>query len=136
MPGVLRWPARTRRVFRAAASTIVPEAASLDAVQWDELEAIVDRSLAARPARLRRQLTLFLDFLDWLPVVRYGRRLGGLDAARRTQFLTLLENAPLRLVRHGFWGLRTVVLMGYYGRPDAAAAIGYRADPRGWEARR
>ena len=39
-------------------------------------------------------------------------------------------------VRRGFWGLRTLVFMGYYARPEAAAAIGYRADVRGWEARR
>jgi hypothetical protein len=47
-----------------------------------------------------------------------------------------LETARLVLVRRGFWGLRTLILMGYYGRPAAAAAIGYRADPQGWEMRR
>ncbi len=39
-------------------------------------------------------------------------------------------------LRRGFWGLRTLALMGYYARPAAAASVGYHADPRGWEARR
>jgi hypothetical protein len=34
------------------------------------------------------------------------------------------------------WGLRTLFLLGYYSRPAAAREIGYRADPRGWDARR
>jgi len=59
-----------------------------------------------------------------------------LDPARRARFLDSLQTSRLLLARRGIWGLRTLVLMGYYGRPRAAAAIGYRADPRGWEARR
>ncbi len=77
-----------------------------------------------------------LVLLEWLPLLRYGRRLSRLDPARRLAFLERVEAAPLVVVRRGFWGLRTLILMGYYGRPAAAAAIGYRADPRGWEVRR
>src|SRR5207244_1401337 len=61
---------------------------------------------------------------------------GAQDPARRARFLDSLQTSRLLLARRGIWGLRTLVLMGYYGRPRAAAAIGYRADPRGWEARR
>ncbi len=127
---------RVRPVFRAIATTVVPEAARLGAAEWADVEAIVTRALAARPARLQRQVALFLRLLDWLPLLRYGRRFTELDAGRRTRFLAFLQdNTPL-LLRRGFWGVRTLALMGYYGRPAAAAAIGYRADPRGWEARR
>ena len=65
-----------------------------------------------------------------------GRRFSALDVARRTRFLLALQNSPVLLLRRGIWGLRTLVFMGYYGRPEAAALIGYRADARGWEARR
>jgi hypothetical protein len=126
---------RFRPIWRAVAASVVPEATQLGAAQWAEVEAIVTRALAARPARTQRQVALFLTLLDWLPLVRYGRRLRALDAARRARVLSLLERAPSLLIRRGFWGVRTLVLLGYYGRPAAAATIGYRADPRGWDAR-
>ncbi|HSP35980.1 MAG TPA: hypothetical protein VLU46_16840, partial [Thermoanaerobaculia bacterium] len=59
-----------------------------------------------------------------------------LDAAKRTTFLEAVQDAPLLPLRRGFWGLRTLVFMGYYSRDDARTAIGYRADPRGWAVRR
>jgi len=122
--------------FRAVATCVVPEASRLDAAQWDEVEAIVAGAIAARPPAVQRQLALFLILLEWFPLLRYGRRLSRLDPARRTTFLDRLQRAPMVLLRRGFWGVRTLVLMGYYGRPAAAAEIGYRADARGWEARR
>jgi hypothetical protein len=126
---------RARPIWRAVATSVVPEAAQLDAAEWAGLEAIVARALAARPARTQRQVALFLTLLDWLPVLRYGRRLRALDARRRERFLSFLQHAPSLLVRHGFWGVRTLVLLGYYGRPGAEAGSGYQAEPRGWEAR-
>ena len=39
------------------------------------------------------------------------------------------------LVRRGFWGLRTMIYLGYYSRGAAPAEIGYRAHVRGWQAR-
>jgi hypothetical protein len=125
-----------RDVFRAVAATIVPEASRLEPPTWDELEGIVERFLAARPPALRRQLRLFLRLLQWLPVARFGRSFTSLDPSRRQRFLAGLQDAPLLLVRRGFWGLRTLVFLGYYGRLEAAAEIGYRAHPRGWEVRR
>ena len=125
-----------RGVFRALATSVVPEASQLDAAQWDEVEDIVDRALAARGPTVRCQLTLYIALLEWLPLLRYGRRFSQLDAGRRTRWLGRLQGAPVLLLRRGFWGLRTLVLMGYYGRPGAATAIGYGADLRGWEARR
>ena len=122
--------------FRAVATCVVPEAARLEAAQWDELEAIVARAIAARSRSVQRQLTLFLILLEWLPLLRYARRLSRLDTTRRANFLDRLQRAPLLLLRRGLWGVRTLILMGYYGRPAAAREIGYRADARGWEARR
>src|SRR5204862_3871365 len=123
-------------LFRAVATCVVHEACQFIAAQLDDLEGIVARAIAARPRAMQRQLALFLILLEWFPLVRYGRRLSRLDPARRTKFLDRLQRAPMLLLRRGFWGVRTLVLMGYYGRPAAAAEIGYRADVRGWEARR
>ena len=123
-----------RPVFRALACTVVPEAASLDEKDWGDAECLVETALAMRPANLQRRVLLFLRFVEWLPLVRYGRRFTSLDAARRARFLSSLQDHPVQLIRLGFWGVRTLALMGYYGRPEAAKAIGYAADARGWEA--
>ncbi len=125
-----------RDTFRAITMSVVPEAAELDAGQWEEAERIIARAIAARPRRLQRQLALLIRCLEWIPLLRYGRRLSRLDPARRAKFLDSLHTSRLLLVRRGVWGLRTLALMAYYGRPAAVSAIGYRADPRGWEARR
>lgn len=123
-------------VLWAVATCVVPEAGQLESTEWDEVKAIVARAVAARPRAVQRQLALFLILLEWLPLLRYARRLSRLDPGRRTQFLDRVQRSPLLLVRRGFWGVRTLILMGYYGRPAAAAEIVYCADPRGWEARR
>lgn len=122
--------------FRALAVTIVPEARNLDAAGWRELEGIVEQALAERPSMVRRQLGLLVRLIEALSFLRYGRRFASLDPIRRTRLLGWLQDFPVVLARRGFWGLRTLVLMGYYGRPPAAAEIGYQADVRGWEARR
>lgn len=125
-----------RETFRAVAVTVVPEASSLDEKAWADAEALVERTLARRPAAMRRQLVLFLRAIENLPRFRWGRRFTALGPEERTRFLSSLEHAPLLLLRRGFWGLRTLCFLGYYARPEAHAAVGYRADARGWEARR
>ena len=112
----------------------MPEAAELDDSGWSGFEALVEESLRGRPAGLHRQLRLLLRVVEWLPVLRYGRPFTSLDSTRRHQFLTSLQDSRVDRVRVGFWGLRTLALLGYYGRPAAAARIGYRPDANGWEA--
>lgn len=127
--------APVQSVFRALACTFVPEAQELDERGWAEAEAICERFLASRPAAVRRQVVLLVRLLDLLPLLRWARRFTALDPDRRFRFLAALQDAPLLLLRRGIWGLRTIAFMGYYGRPEAAAAVGYRAARRGWEAR-
>jgi hypothetical protein len=128
--------AAVRPAYRAMAQTFLPESAALDEPGWAEAEAIVERFLAARPPAVRRQLAVLVRVLDLLPLFLYGRRFRSLDAARRLRYLDALQRAPVLLLRRGIWGLRTLAFRGFYARPGAAAEIGYRADPRGWEARR
>jgi len=125
-----------REIFRAIVSTIVPEAAVLDENGWHDLELVVESLLRDRPESLKRQLRLFLGLVQWLPLLRFGGRFTSLNPAARTRVLTQLQNRGIQKIRVGFWGLRTIVLAGYYGRPAAAQAVGYAASPLGWEARR
>lgn len=125
-----------RDTFRAFAETVVPEMAQLDPVGWDEVERTVEHALARRPPKVRRQLGLLLRAIDTLPRVRHGRRFAALDAARRERLIDALQHSPVKLIRRGVWGLRTLVLMGYYTRAAAMGAVGYRAHARGWDAPR
>lgn len=118
--------------FRALATAIVPRAADLSEDEWWDVEAIVQDALVQRPVAVRRQLILFIRLADLLPALRWGRPFRRLDPARRARFLTGLERSRLFLLRRGFWGLRTLVFMGYYGRPEAAVVMGYGARLRGW----
>lgn len=130
------FPPALERDFRALAVAIVPEIARLDDAGWRQVATVVEEALASRPAPLRRKLVLFLRVLGWVSVARYGAGPASLDADRLGRLLASIERSRLLLIRRGFWGLRTLVFMGYWTRPESAAAIGYRAQARGWEARR
>jgi hypothetical protein len=129
MRGVL---APVRSVFRALAVAIVPEACALTMSGWAEVEATVEAALAKRPASVRRQLVVFIRALDLLPVLRWGRPFRRLDPELRDRYLRAVERSPVFMVRRGFWGLRTLVYMGFYTRPEAYGAVGYSARLRGW----
>ena len=122
-----------RPVFRAVVSTVVPEADQLDESGWRELEQLVEAALRDRPPAMLRQLQFFLRAIQWLCVFRYGRGFTSLSAERRAGVLSHLQDHRLELIRCGFWGLRTLALLGFYGRAEAVRAIGYAPDPRGWE---
>lgn len=123
-------------VFRTVVLTVIPDAADLDAAGWADVERLVRRTLSARPREIRRRIRIFMHLVRWLPVLRYGRPLTVLDPQRRERFLRSLQEHRLDALRLGFWGLRTLALLGYYGRSDAARSIGYRPDRAGWEAAR
>jgi hypothetical protein len=124
-----------RPTFRAIAMSVVPELSSADAKEWSEIESEIERALADRPQAMRRQLVSFVRLLDWWSRLRYGRRLTKLDAVKRMELLELIERHRVPLLRRGMWGLRTLVFLGYYTRPDVAQFIGYQAHRDGWSAR-
>lgn len=131
-PAVL---ASVRPTFRAVAAVVAPATASLDEAGWQRVEAIVERALAERPPRMRRQLVAFIRLIDALALARHRRRFRSLDAVRRARLLESLQDSPVLLLRRGFWGLRTLVYMGWYAQPDTARALGYQGHVRGWPAR-
>ncbi|HSK21091.1 MAG TPA: hypothetical protein VK912_18180 [Longimicrobiales bacterium] len=124
-----------RATFRTFAVTVVPEMAAFDDAAWADVERTVTHALSQRPAAMRRQLAVFLRVIENLPRLRYGRAFSSLPPSERASVLHRLERAPLKLIRRGIWGLRTLVLMGCYTRGEMMDGIGYRAHARGWAAR-
>jgi hypothetical protein len=122
--------------LRVLSARIVPESGALDAAGWGRFLAIVDDALQERKPAVRRQFGVFLGVLRWAPAVRYGSRFDGLPAARQDAVLRWFEDCPLSLLRKGFWGLKAMVFMGYYGQPETHERIGYRARFDGREALR
>lgn len=115
-------------------STVVPEAKNLSEPGWSELETLVETTLQNRPRAMHRQLRPFIHAIQWLPVFRYGRCFTTLGAEERLQVLCYLQDHRVEVIRCGFWGLRTLALLGYYGRSEGVHSTGYAADPRGGEA--
>jgi hypothetical protein len=124
------WP-----TFQTLVRSVVPAAERLDQEGWTEVKQIVETALARRPGMVRRQVALFLRLVSLLAFLRHGRRFASLPPEKAHRFLGGLERSPLLFVRKGFWGVRTLALMGYYARPDARAALGYRATGGGWRDR-
>jgi hypothetical protein len=127
--------APVRPTFRAIATAVVPATAPLDESGWQRLESIVEAALAERPARMQRQLVVFIRLIDAMALLRHGRRLRSLSVEKRTRLLRGLEDSPVLLFRRGFWGLRTLVFMGWYAQPETATRVGYQGTIRGWPAR-
>jgi len=127
--------APVRSILQAIAATVVPETSSQDERAWLDLEAVIARAVSTRSPRIQQQIVTFLRLVQALPVARYGRRFTSLDPRQRAAFLGSLERSRLLLLRRGFWGVRSLIFMGYYTRDDVAASIGYRAVPEGWARR-
>lgn len=123
------------KVFRSIAETVVPEMRELDDAAWDSVGTIIERALARRPASMQRQLFLFMRALNVLAVLKHGRTLPALIPSMRTAFLEEIQDSRVLLVRRGFWGLRTLIFMGFYARPEAIPHVGYRAHKLGWQNR-
>lgn len=124
-----------RSILRAIAATVVPETSSQDERAWLDLEAVIARTVSSRSPRVKQQLISFLRLVQALPIARYGRRFTSLSPRQRVAFLRSLERSRILLLRRGFWGVRSLIFMGYYTREDVAESIGYRAVPEGWTAR-
>ncbi len=124
-------PERASKFFMVVAGIITPEAAALDADGRARMGAIVDEALMDREASVRRQLASFLTVIRLAPVLRYGRTFDGLSTAQRIAVLKWFESGPVGLFRQGFWGLKVLVFMGYYGQPEHWSEIGYAPDFEG-----
>lgn len=93
--------------------------------------ALIDQMLADRPAAMQRQFVLFLRVLRFAPVARYGRVLDRLAPPQQDLVLRWFQDCPIQIIRSGFWGVRTLVMMGYYARPEIGASIGYHPSADG-----
>lgn len=117
--------ARQRRFLTALGHALVPETRGLPAERQAKFFEIIDTLLATRPERTVRLLAIFLVVLRWFPLLRFGGRLDRLQGERQKTALRWFQDSPWVTVRTGFWGVKTLVYMGYYAQPEVAAGLGY-----------
>jgi hypothetical protein len=115
------------------AERIVPAAADLDGEGRSRFVAIVSSALADRPSSIQKQFGLFLGILRWAPLLRFGARFDRLRPDRQDAVLRWLLDAPVAKVRSGFWGLRALAFMGYYGQPEVWPRLRYTPASNGNE---
>lgn len=123
-------------LFRSLTATVVPDANSLSESEWPALYAVIDQALGSRPPAVRKQLSAFISLIRIITFVQHAKSFTALPTEQRYGLLHSLETSRIAVLRKGMWGLRTVLMMGFYARPNVASAIGYRADPSGWAALR
>ena len=116
---------RQAAFFVVVAESITPEVAALDAEDRCRMLGIVDAALQDRDPETRRQFGAFLRVVRWAPVARFGRPFDRLAPTRRNATLQWVQDCPVGLLRKGFWSLKALVFMGYYGRPECWTEIGY-----------
>jgi len=113
-PSVLS--ALQRRFLRKLAALIVPETEGASASVADAMISAVDDQLRPRPRLQQLEFKLLLLGLGWMTLLPRGWRVW---------LLHRLENFPLRLVRVGLWGLKTLIYLGYYGQEPIQQRIRY-----------
>lgn len=119
--------------FLALSHRIVPEIALLDQNGRERFLQIVDDTLATRPALVQRQFRFFLSILRISSIPRHFKTLDRLPPDRQDRILSRFQHSSNNLLRRGFWGLKTLIFMGYYGQPEVARRIRYTPSPRGNE---
>ena len=107
------------------ARRVVPEVADLDERSLARMAVIIDRALSDRPHSVRKQFATFLGVVRWAPVVRYLSPFERLSGTKQDATLRWFESCPVALLRKGFWGLKSLVFMGFYGRTETWDEIGY-----------
>jgi hypothetical protein len=121
-------PQEKAQFLQTLAARIVPETIELDGAGSSRFFGIIDDALQDREPLVRRQFAIFLGVLRWAPLVRYGGPLDKLNPDRQDAVLRWFEDCPVSLLRKGFWGLKAMVFMGYYGQPETNHLVGYAPD--------
>ena len=111
--------------LRVLAARIVPETTELDSAGMGRMIGLIDEALLERPPSVRRQFGTYLGLLRWSPLARFGGSFENLSTDRQDAVLRWFESCPVGLLRAGFWGLKVLIFMGYYGQPETNAVVGY-----------
>lgn len=111
-------------VLLAAAGRILdglPPGVAANAAAW------VDGYLVRQSAPLRREVRALLHLVEHAPPLLLGRlsRFTRLDPDEQDAYLRAFAGSERALLRQGWGGLKSLLLMGAYGQPATWDALGY-----------
>lgn len=112
--------------FEALQRRLVPRAARFTETEREASRTLVNNLVAKQAAKNRRKLGLFLAIIDVLSLFFGLRAFRNLPAGRQDAVLRFLFDAPVGLLRKGFWGVNTLAKLGVYGQPALYEEINYR----------
>ena len=105
-----------RRLLVQLAACIVPQTADASSPVIEAALVAIDSQLRDRPRLQQMEFKLLVLGLGAATT---------LPARWQAAVLRLFENFPLRLVRVGLWGLKTLIYLGYYGQEGIQRHIAY-----------
>ena len=104
---------------------IVPEIADAPVDVRYRVVATINEALALQAPSQRRMFKLLLFALQWMTLPFTLHRLEQLPPRWQDALLRFLEGGPVRLMRVGIWGVKTLIFMGYYGQDATERRIQY-----------
>lgn len=114
--------------------------ASIPTADVLDVAGFVDGWVARMRPGVRRDFGRFLAYVEHLAPVRvgYASRFTRLDSAAQDRVLAATEASSSDLLRAGFDGLKSLVLMGYYRDQRTWGIVGYDGPrvgrpPNGWQ---
>lgn len=116
---------RRLKTFLALADRIVPTDEDSESGGTMLTAGVVDWALHRLEPTLRGKLLMLLFAIELLGFFFGGKPFSKNSPTARDQQLRWLENNNIRLLRMGFFGLKTFVAMGYYTRKDAWETMNY-----------
>jgi hypothetical protein len=118
--------ARSRIRFEALQRALVPLSGGFDEADRRRSSALVNRTLEAQPAAVRRQLAWLLAGIDAYCILRYRRAFRNLPHTHRLHALDALAGVRPAILRQGIDGLAILAKLGVYGQPRFYPTLGYR----------
>jgi hypothetical protein len=115
--------------FEALQARLVPRAARFTGDERAASRVLVEDFLTRQPDATRWKLALFLRIIDVLAFLVGLRPFRALAPARQDRLLAFLFDAPVGLLRKGFWGLNSLARLGVYGQTGLYDEIAYRVRP-------
>lgn len=117
---------RRARRFEALQGCLVPPARQFTDDQKKQSRQIINRVLQSQPASQQNKLKLFLILIELTSIMRTGKRFHALPYEKQERVLLIFFDAPIGILRKGFWGLNTLAKMGVYGQSSVYPEICYR----------
>lgn len=113
------------KTFLAIANRIIPKDGHSEGGGTMQTAGIVDWGMKKMDASIRSQVLLLIIVMEVLGFVFGLRPFSKNSPAAQDRQLKWMENNPIRLLRMGFFGLKTFVCMGYYTRKNVWETINY-----------